>query len=433
MALNYLLAPEFQISVTSGKPNTGGWIEVFLAGTQTKYFTSCDFNGTKNPFRIPLDSLGQALVLAEDSTAYDVFVYNRYGTQLFSRYNVTPGKGGGGLTSTSITSQDGSLTVTQTEQGVDLSVNGATPSVLRASAATLTEDGNFAFTEVQRDGEKAIVSQGKVLLDEGWYHYDVTVKFVWNSTPTNTSVPVIVSTNNCSHTNDFDCTYAHEQTIQLSGEFKSTAANTEFTVSVSGIPTGMNVELTGFGIHSITGVGSVAPGPDYTAGRNISISDNVISYAPSRAWRSMHGSTWSDCGDAFGFLVDDNYYDPDGLITVVKGTNEDSEHNVTHWGEIHIAAGHAAIVMTSVTLYRKPDELQPTANCIALWYGGNPVSIYGARHEFMYDNSQVYEVVPQICAYIPATENGARITLGCSAGVDWYSFKPTELWVAVLD
>ncbi len=430
MALNYLLSPEFQISVTSGKPNTGGWIEVFIHGSRTKYFTACDFNGTKNPFRIPLDSLGQAIVLADDTNNYDVFVYNRYGTLLFSRYNVMPSGGGGGGVINNITSSDGSIEVTPTGDGVDLSVAGATPSVLRASAATLTEDGNFAFTEVQRDGDNATVSQGKVLLDEGWFHYDVTVKFVWNSTPANTSVPVVVNTNNCSHTNDFDCTYAHDQTIQLSGEFKSTAVNTEFIVSVSGIPTGMNVELTGFGIHSISGIGEV---DNYTAGRNINISGNVISYAPSRAWRSMHGSTWSDCGDVFGFLVDDNYYDPDGLITVVKGTNEDSEHNITHWGEIHIAAGHAAIIMTSVTLSRKPAELQPTANCIALWYGGNPVAIYGARHEFMYDNSQVYEVVPQICAYIPATENGARITLGCSAGVEWYDFKPTELWVAVLD
>jgi hypothetical protein len=96
MALKYLLSPEFQISVTSGKPNTGGWIEVFIHGSRTKYFTACDFNGTKNPFRIPLDSLGQAMVLADDSNKYDVFVYNRYGSLLFSRYNVMTSGGGSG-------------------------------------------------------------------------------------------------------------------------------------------------------------------------------------------------------------------------------------------------------------------------------------------------------------------------------------------------
>lgn len=96
MALSYLLSPEFQISVTSGRPDTGGWIETFLAGSRTKYITACDFNGTKNPFRIPLDSLGQAVVLAEDDRLYDVFVYNRYGTLLFSRYNVATAGGGGG-------------------------------------------------------------------------------------------------------------------------------------------------------------------------------------------------------------------------------------------------------------------------------------------------------------------------------------------------
>jgi hypothetical protein len=96
MALKYLLSPEFQISVTSGKPNTGGWIEVFIHGSRTKYFTACDWNGTKNPFRIPLDSLGQALILADDSNKYDVFVYNRYGSLLFSRYNVMTSGGGSG-------------------------------------------------------------------------------------------------------------------------------------------------------------------------------------------------------------------------------------------------------------------------------------------------------------------------------------------------
>jgi len=306
MALNYLLSPEFQISVTSGKPNTGGWIETFLAGTKTKYFTSCGFNGTKNPFRVPLDSLGQALILAEVGSLYDVFVYNRYGTLLFSRYNVSP-QDGGAISTANITSEDGSITVTQTEHGVDLSVNGHEASVLRATATTLTSDGRFTFTRRQKTGDAVDVGQqGDILAKQGWFHYDVTVKYHWDSVLSNQSVPVTLSTNVGSSVGVIDLSYAHDVTDTLSGEWRSNADNTEFHVDVSGIPQGMTAEVVDFGIHAINGGGSGSGGsggatytgvdgivvdndndeikPDFdviqhklTEGSNIDITDNVIS------------------------------------------------------------------------------------------------------------------------------------------------------------
>lgn len=95
MALNYLLDPVFQIENSAGKPATDGWLEVYIHGTRTKYYCASDFNGTLHPFKIPLDSLGSNIVLADDGQAYDVYAYNRFGSLLMSRYNVTPGKGGG--------------------------------------------------------------------------------------------------------------------------------------------------------------------------------------------------------------------------------------------------------------------------------------------------------------------------------------------------
>ena len=305
MALNYLLSPEFQVSVTSGKPNTGGWIEVFIAGTQTKYFTSCDFNGTKNPFKIPLDSLGQALVLADEGS-YDVFVYNRYGSLLFSRYNVSPAKGGG-ISTASITSEDGSITVTQTATGVDLSVNGHEASVLRATATPLTSDGSFVFTRRQKTGESVDVSQqGNILAKTGWFHYDITAELVWNSFNTNQVSNVTLCSNVNSASDAFDLSYPHSDFVQLSGEWRSIEDNTIFNISVTGIPQGMTVKISDFGIHAINGGGSGSGGeggatytgvdgiivdndnaeikPDFdvvqhklTEGSNISISGNEIS------------------------------------------------------------------------------------------------------------------------------------------------------------
>ena len=306
MALNYLLSPEFQISVTSGKPDTGGWIEVFLAGTRTKYFTACDFNGTKNPFRVNLDSLGQAVMLAEDSAAYDVFVYNRYGSLLFSRYNVTPSNGGG-ISMASITSEDGSITVTQTEAGVDLSVNGHEASVLRATAIPLTADGSFVFTRRQKTGESVDVGQqGNILAKTGWFHYDITAELVWNSSNANQVSTVTLSSNVNSASDAFDLSYPHSDFVQLSGEWKALEDNTVFSISVTGIPQGMTVKISDFGIHAINGGGSGSGGgggatytgvdgiivdndnaeikPDFDVvqhklieGNNISISGNEIS------------------------------------------------------------------------------------------------------------------------------------------------------------
>ena len=121
MALQYLLAPTFQFINTAGKPLSGGaYMEVYVHGTRTKYFCASDFDGTLHPFRIPLDSLGSNIVLADDTGSYDVYAYNRYGTLMMSRYNVKPGAGGG--IGGTITSTDGSIDIHPTNYGVDLSV-----------------------------------------------------------------------------------------------------------------------------------------------------------------------------------------------------------------------------------------------------------------------------------------------------------------------
>jgi len=111
MALNYLLSPTFQIVNTAGKPATGGYIEVYVSGPRDKYYCASDFNGTLHPFRIPLDALGSNIVLAELGQSYDVYIYNRYGALLMSRYNVQPANGGGIKDTYRVISTDGSIEV----------------------------------------------------------------------------------------------------------------------------------------------------------------------------------------------------------------------------------------------------------------------------------------------------------------------------------
>lgn len=269
MALAYLLCPTFQIENTAGKPATGGWLEVYVAGSRTKYYCASDFDGTLHPFRIPLDSLGSNIVLADDAGSYDVYVYNRYGGEMMSRYNVKPGSGGG---IGSITSADGSIIITPTENGLDLRTNSKAPSILRATAQNLSGDGQFQFSELQRDGQDAVVdTNGRVMVNEGWWHYDATVRLRWPGDPNvNGTQSISLYTANASDSTSFDLSYAHSDTVQVNGEFKAANDGTQFILGVTGVQPGMTVELVDYGIHSIIGEGA---GGKYNAGTGIDIDE----------------------------------------------------------------------------------------------------------------------------------------------------------------
>lgn len=116
----YLLSPTFQVVNSAGKPITGGWLEVYIHGTRTKYYCVSDWDGTLHPFKIPLDSLGSNIVLASPANAYDVYVYNRFGSLIMSRYNVIPSTGGasGVIPST--------ITIVSDDDTVNVSVSGNT-------------------------------------------------------------------------------------------------------------------------------------------------------------------------------------------------------------------------------------------------------------------------------------------------------------------
>lgn len=296
MALAYLLSPTFEIVNTSGKPATGGYIEVYVAGSRDPYYCYSNWEGVLHPFKIPLDSLGSNVVLADSAGTYDVYVYNRYGSLLMSRYNVKPGAGGG-AGGGAITSSDGSIDVTQTAYGYDLKVNGQDASVLRASANDLVEDGQFTFSELVRDGDQIYVdSNGKVRLEDGWYHYDITARVKWiDTTLENTETHVQLYTTLNSDLIPFDLSYEHENTMHLHGEVKNTTGGSQFTVGVQGIPSGMVVELVDFGIFAITGHGSAA---EYEAGTGIVIDDHEISIDPSVVQEKLTAGT--------GIIIDDN-------------------------------------------------------------------------------------------------------------------------------
>lgn len=118
VSLAYLISPTFQVENTEGRPLTGGWIEVYLHGTRTKYYCYSDWNGSLHPFKIPLDSLGANIVLASPAHSYDIYIYNKFGTLVMSRYNIVPATGDGAVIKdvVTITSNDGTVDVTTSSQ-----------------------------------------------------------------------------------------------------------------------------------------------------------------------------------------------------------------------------------------------------------------------------------------------------------------------------
>lgn len=321
MALAYLLCPTFQIENTAGKPATGGYLEVYIAGSRNKYYCASDFNGTLHPFRIELDSLGSNIVLADDTQAYDVYVYNRYGGLMMSRYGVKPGAGGG-ISSATITSTDGSIIVTPTENGVDLRVDSEPPTSMRCSASDLQESDTFEFVEVQRDGTNASVNNnGQVVVNSGWWHYDVVARLKWSANPAeNITSSVVLYAPNGSSSSYFDRSYSHDETLQLSGEYKCTQDGTVFPVGVQDVPSGMTVELVDFGIHSVTGEGA---GGVYTAGDGITIDE------PNRVISVDFDDVQAKLTAGTGITIDENnvisateaeIYTVEYTSTIVEGT-----------------------------------------------------------------------------------------------------------------
>ena len=93
-SLCYLFDSIFQVENVAGRPVVGGHIEVFVAGTDQKYITWQNFDGTKNPFKIPLNNDGRAVVLVEPHYTYDIYIYDSFNNMICSRLNVKPAIGG---------------------------------------------------------------------------------------------------------------------------------------------------------------------------------------------------------------------------------------------------------------------------------------------------------------------------------------------------
>jgi hypothetical protein len=247
---DYLLSPEFEMVNSAGKPLTGGYIEVYIHGTRNKYYCASDFNGTLHPFQIPLDSLGSNIVLASPDNAYDVYVYNKYGSLIMSRYNVhCQGTGGGG----------GSYTGDKLFYG-------------QYTAHNVAETASLSKTK----GNINLDSDGYLQLKQGMsYHITVRGAFqVDDVTNTETTLNYIEYSTISPIKVDVDFTKADPQNFELSYDIYDLAEDMAYQVAfeqINGMVTDLVVE-----VHSLSNLATTATF-NYEAGDYISIVDNTIS------------------------------------------------------------------------------------------------------------------------------------------------------------
>ena len=252
----YLLSPEFELINSAGKPLTGGWIEVYLHGTRDKYYCASDFDGTLHPFKIPLDSIGANVVLADPNNAYDVYVYNKFGSLIMSRYNVKCQGSGGSST----------YVGDKLYYGQYRANNVTTIASLRRNKGNinLTNDG---YLKLKSGMSYHITIRGSFTVDDP-ANEDTTLNYI-EYTSVN---PIKI---------DIDETKEGPQYFELSYDIYRLQEDMDYQVAFAqsnGMVTDLIVE-----VHSLSNLATSAAGGDqeYEAGWGIDITNNVVSVDPS--------------------------------------------------------------------------------------------------------------------------------------------------------
>ena len=185
MALAYLLDPCLQFQNRAGVNNVSGWCEVFRMDTDDRATVYSDFSRTLAPARIVIDNNGRAVMIVEEGIPYRVEVYLPSGELLYTQQPVYPvGSGGGGTVEPpNITSSDGSITVNQDGNDIDITMTNDKPTVWVSDdnpavyEQYLNEDGNFVLGEGAKVGTGLELVDGTLTVrEDGWYHVSVN----WN-------------------------------------------------------------------------------------------------------------------------------------------------------------------------------------------------------------------------------------------------------------
>ena len=293
MALAALVSRTNQYQLKSGALNVGGKIYVYKDETDD-LAPVYDEDGRILPQPLVTDSNGRTNgPMVDPDGVYRLVVQDAYGATLYTVRHMVPAGGSGGVDiRTVITSDDGSIIVTPTDHGSDISLPKA--SVVQAASSELNAAGTFSIYEIKKQqGTDIWLDQttNKLMCNKGWYHCDVSV-VMQNSTARNEMLVVGFSDTLEQWHGDYnlDLSYTNQRCESFSFDVYIARDGTELSIiETQALPSGIKMYLHTFDVHTLF-CGSLG-GHEYTAGNGIEISDDDVISAVGYATRG----NWDRC------------------------------------------------------------------------------------------------------------------------------------------
>lgn len=280
MALAALVSRTNQYQLKSGALNVGGKIYVYRDETDD-LAPVYDEDGRILAQPLVTDSNGRTNgPMVDPEGLYRLVVQDAYGATLYTVRHMVPAGGSGGVNiHTEITSDDGSLIITPTDHGYDISLPKA--SIIQANSAALTAQGRFGgFQTTSQEGNDLWLDETthEIKCNKGWYHCDFSI-VMQNSTARNEMLHLGFA-DTCDQWHgayDLDLSYTDQRCEAVGFDFYIANDGTTFTIieTESGIPSGVKLYLHTLDIHTIF-CGALG-GAEYTAGTGIDIDEHVVS------------------------------------------------------------------------------------------------------------------------------------------------------------
>jgi hypothetical protein len=232
-----------------------------------------------------------------------------------------------------LTSQDGSIGITEITGGYDLSI-AAKPSVMFTYSQSRRGSGPFTFNDpITSEGDAITFDNNTMTLSKGFYHVDLKLN-VTSSEQSNRILRFYLSDTanqspNRSTISSFDNSaigyYEFDLSYQgcpikydIGYDIEITDDSKTYTVSISSptgetFPSTVMSQISAFNIHKLTGSagggGGGGGGSDYSAGWGIRINNSTISVNDNDVQRKLTAGT--------GIVIDDN-----GGISATGGSQE---------------------------------------------------------------------------------------------------------------
>lgn len=155
MALAYLFDPNIQNQTLGGVNNVGGFLRVYIDGTDDRATTYKDFSGTLNKADIELDANGRAVVVVDDTKTYRMEVYSRDGFFMWSVPNLTArGSGGGSGDSVVVDGTPDEIDVTPNQVGGVMHYVASLAVGIKSALSTLQETVNTLASSLRNKKDK---------------------------------------------------------------------------------------------------------------------------------------------------------------------------------------------------------------------------------------------------------------------------------------